>query len=227
MFSLFGEATDRLCKKLDAAASDGEDVEMESFFSRLTLDIIDKAVFNYDFDSLSVDTGIVEAIYTVLKEVEDRSTSPIPFWEIPKWKDISQKLKKVNAALKLGRAIFASGSPFDPVEVLHGGVSALITKALASMGAHIASGFNRIAGIQLTINHLKSTVLGDFTVAKAMPINVGKSIQVWDVHLSKCDSSNSEIKMLVASSRVTLLCNLPVPETLAWLPRSGSEGRVT
>ncbi|KAL8557740.1 hypothetical protein ACS0TY_005011 [Phlomoides rotata] len=101
MFSLFGEATDRLCKKLDAAASDGEDVEMESLFSRLTLDIIGKAVFNYDFDSLSVDTGIVEAVYTVLKEAEDRSTSPIPFWEIPIWKDISPKLKKVNAALKL------------------------------------------------------------------------------------------------------------------------------
>lgn len=60
MISLFGEATDRLCKKLDNAASDGEDVEMESLFSRLTLDIIGKAVFNYDFDSLEVDTGIVE-----------------------------------------------------------------------------------------------------------------------------------------------------------------------
>lgn len=62
MISLFGEATDRLCKKLDVAASDGEDVEMESLFSRLTLDIIGKAVFNYDFDSLKVDTGIVEVL---------------------------------------------------------------------------------------------------------------------------------------------------------------------
>ena len=60
MISLFGRATDRLCEKLDAAASDGEDVEMESLFSRLTLDIIGKAVFNYDFDSLTNDTGIVE-----------------------------------------------------------------------------------------------------------------------------------------------------------------------
>lgn len=128
MFSLFGQATDRLCKKLEAAASDGEDVEMESLFSRLTLDIIGKAVFNYDFDSLSVDTGIVEvssselfsvahdhllirstnvnifleqAVYTVLREAEDRSVAPIPFWEIPIWKDISPKLKKVNTALKL------------------------------------------------------------------------------------------------------------------------------
>ncbi|KAK4605688.1 hypothetical protein RGQ29_000124 [Quercus rubra] len=101
MISLFGQATDRLCKKLDAAASDGEDVEMESLFSRLTLDIIGKAVFNYDFDSLTNDTGIVEAVYTVLREAEDRSVSPIPFWEIPIWKDISPRQKRVSAALKL------------------------------------------------------------------------------------------------------------------------------
>lgn len=60
MIGLFSQATDRLCKKLDAAASTGESVEMESLFSRLTLDIIGKAVFNYDFDSLTNDTGIVE-----------------------------------------------------------------------------------------------------------------------------------------------------------------------
>ncbi|KAK7852878.1 protein lutein deficient 5 [Quercus suber] len=101
MISLFGQATDRLCKKLDAAASDGEDVEMESLFSRLTLDIIGKAVFNYDFDSLTNDTGIIEAVYTVLREAEDRSVSPIPVWEIPIWKDISPRQKRVSAALKL------------------------------------------------------------------------------------------------------------------------------
>lgn len=101
MISLFGEATDRLCKKLDAAAFYGEDVEMESLFSRLTLDIIGRAVFNYDFDSLTNDTGIVEAVYTVLREAEDRSVAPIPIWEIPIWKDISPKQKKVAAALKL------------------------------------------------------------------------------------------------------------------------------
>ncbi|CAH9116206.1 unnamed protein product [Cuscuta europaea] len=101
MIGLFGQATDRLCKKLDASASEREDVEMESLFSRLTLDIIGKALFNYDFDSLTVDTGIVEAVYIVLREAEDRSVAPIPLWEIPIWKDISPKLKKVNKALKL------------------------------------------------------------------------------------------------------------------------------
>uniref|UniRef100_A0A0D9VMQ0 Cytochrome P450 n=1 Tax=Leersia perrieri TaxID=77586 RepID=A0A0D9VMQ0_9ORYZ len=101
MIGLFGEASDRLCQKLDKAASDGEDVEMESLFSRLTLDVIGKAVFNYDFDSLSYDNGIVEAVYVTLREAEMRSTSPIPTWEIPIWKDISPRQKKVNEALAL------------------------------------------------------------------------------------------------------------------------------
>nr|UEN74740.1 protein lutein defecient 5 [Silybum marianum] len=101
MIGLFAQATDRLCKKLDDAAYNGEDVEMESLFSRLTLDIIGKAVFNYDFDSLTTDNGIVEAVYTVLREAEDRSVSPIPTWEIPIWKDISPRQKKVNGSLKL------------------------------------------------------------------------------------------------------------------------------
>ena len=43
----------------------------------------------------------VQAVYTVLREAEDRSIQPIPFWEIPIWKDISPKQKKVNASLKL------------------------------------------------------------------------------------------------------------------------------
>lgn len=101
MINLFGQATERLCNKLYAAASDGEDVEMESLFSRLTLDIIGKALFNYDFDSLTNDTGIVKAVYDVLREAEDRSVSPIPFWEIPIWKDISPRQRKVAVALRL------------------------------------------------------------------------------------------------------------------------------
>ncbi|EHA8591274.1 protein LUTEIN DEFICIENT 5, chloroplastic [Cocos nucifera] len=101
MINLFGEASYGLCTKLDAAASDGEDVEMESLFSRLTLDIIGKAVFNYEFDSLTYDNGIVEAVYTVLREAEMRSTSPIPTWEIPIWKDISPRQRKATEALKL------------------------------------------------------------------------------------------------------------------------------
>uniref|UniRef100_A0A453Q439 Cytochrome P450 n=1 Tax=Aegilops tauschii subsp. strangulata TaxID=200361 RepID=A0A453Q439_AEGTS len=101
MIGLFGKASGRLCEKLDKAAAEGEAVEMESLFSRLTLDVIGKAVFNYDFDSLSYDNGMVEAVYVTLREAEMRSTAPIPTWKIPIWKDVSPRQRKVNEALVL------------------------------------------------------------------------------------------------------------------------------
>ncbi|KAK4432129.1 1,4-dihydroxy-2-naphthoyl-CoA thioesterase 1 [Sesamum alatum] len=101
----------------------------------------------------------------------------------------------------------------QPFKVLHGGVSALIAEALVGIGAHTASRFQRVAGIHLSISHLESAQEGDFVVAEAAPVNIGKSIQVWEVQLSKCDPSKPEIKTLISSSRVTALCILPVPES--------------
>eukprot|EP00250_Pteridium_aquilinum_P001234 c11442_g1_i1 orf=695-2461(-) len=101
MVGLFGRITEHLCSKLDVAARGGVEVEMESLFSRLTLDIIGKAVFNYDFGSLSYDKGLVEAVYIALREAEYRSVSVIPYWNIPIIKDLSPQQQKVRAALKL------------------------------------------------------------------------------------------------------------------------------
>jgi carotene epsilon-monooxygenase len=58
---------------------------MEKVFSELTLDIIGRAVFNYDFNSVSEEGNnpVIGAVYTALKEVETRSLDFAPVWKLP------------------------------------------------------------------------------------------------------------------------------------------------
>ncbi|KAM0845372.1 hypothetical protein ACQ4PT_056413 [Festuca glaucescens] len=102
----------------------------------------------------------------------------------------------------------------QPFRVLHGGVSAMVSEGLASMGAHMASGFRRVAGVHLSINHFRSAAVGDLVHARAVPVHIGRSTQVWEVKLWKVDPESPEKKTRIAEPRVTLLCNLPVPENL-------------
>ncbi|XP_015069082.1 1,4-dihydroxy-2-naphthoyl-CoA thioesterase 1-like [Solanum pennellii] len=102
----------------------------------------------------------------------------------------------------------------NPFEVLHGGVSALIAESLASIGAYVASGFDRVAGVHVSIHHIKSANLGEIVYAEAKPLNVGKSIHVWEVNLWKNNSLILGERMLISSSRVTIKTNMPLPKNV-------------
>ncbi|ESQ29788.1 hypothetical protein EUTSA_v10023991mg [Eutrema salsugineum] len=62
----------------------------------------------------------------------------------------------------------------QPFKVLHGGISALIAEALASLGAGIASDYKRVVGIHISIHHIRPAVLGDSIFAESFPVFVGQ-----------------------------------------------------
>lgn len=88
MIILFGDCGDRLTTDLDKRAVAQTPIDMEERFCSVTLDIIGKAVFNYDFGSVTKESPIIKAVYRVLREAEHRSNSFIPYWNLPyadKW----------------------------------------------------------------------------------------------------------------------------------------------
>ena len=88
MVLMFADRAQILSDDLVAKSKAGKVVDMEERFCSVTLDIIGKAVFNYDFGSVTKESPIVKSVYRVLREAEHRSSSFIPYWNLPyadKW----------------------------------------------------------------------------------------------------------------------------------------------
>lgn len=65
MLLAYDKSIGKWCLKLlfeQAYANSGEAIDMEACFSQLTLDVIGKSVFNYDFDALKTDSPIIQVI---------------------------------------------------------------------------------------------------------------------------------------------------------------------
>jgi len=89
-----------------------------------------------------------------------------------------------------------------------------MAEVTASIGCYVASGYRRLAGVQLSINHVGPARLGDLVQATATPIQLGRKIQVWEVQIWRIDPSTSERKDLVSTARVTLLANLATSQVM-------------
>lgn len=88
MINLFGDCAERLIDDLEVKEKENLTVDMEERFCSVSLDIIGKSVFNYDFGSTTKESPVVKAVYRVLREAEHRSSSFIPYWNLPyaeKW----------------------------------------------------------------------------------------------------------------------------------------------
>ena len=69
MCKVFTDCNRPLIDKLDSFSSSGQVLNMETEFCSVALDIIGKAVFNYDFGSVTKESPVIQAVYSTLKEV--------------------------------------------------------------------------------------------------------------------------------------------------------------
>eukprot|EP00471_Norrisiella_sphaerica_P000810 CAMPEP_0184487964 /NCGR_PEP_ID=MMETSP0113_2-20130426/10441_1 /TAXON_ID=91329 /ORGANISM="Norrisiella sphaerica, Strain BC52" /LENGTH=657 /DNA_ID=CAMNT_0026870409 /DNA_START=370 /DNA_END=2343 /DNA_ORIENTATION=+ len=83
MISVFARASSTLMDDLDHAATVGRATDMEERFGSVALDIIGKAVFNYEFGSTQRTSPVVKAAIDTLREAEHRSMIPLPYWKLP------------------------------------------------------------------------------------------------------------------------------------------------
>ena len=87
----------------------------------------------------------------------------------------------------------------QPAGVLHGGASVALAETLASWAAAFAvdRSQHHCVGIEINANHLRPASSG-FVIGIARPIQLGKSLHVWEVRIS------DEKDKLVCVSRVTM-----------------------
>jgi hypothetical protein len=60
-----------LLRRAQGVAASGGSIDMEACFSQLTLDVIGKAVFNYDFDALTASSPLIQACLPAVDRCAD------------------------------------------------------------------------------------------------------------------------------------------------------------
>jgi uncharacterized protein (TIGR00369 family) len=105
---------------------------------------------------------------------------------------IGFELEKASATSIEGRFVVSERSA-QSYGVLHGGISAFLAESLGSLGAIIASGFQQVAGVEVSTSHLQPAPVGMEIEVKATPIHIGRRLQVWEVKLISAKSSHNDL----------------------------------
>jgi 1,4-dihydroxy-2-naphthoyl-CoA hydrolase len=93
----------------------------------------------------------------------------------------------------------------QPYGILHGGATASLCETVASYGAALSAGPERVVvGMELNVNHLQAVDAGHVT-ATGTPVHVGRTTAVWDMKV------RDDPGRLVAVGRLTLLIREPRP----------------
>ncbi len=87
----------------------------------------------------------------------------------------------------------------QPYGMLHGGASAALSETLGSIAGNMCCPEDKCClGLEINANHLRGVFAGSKVTARAEPVHIGISTQVWNV------SIRDDKEELVCISRLTL-----------------------
>lgn len=88
----------------------------------------------------------------------------------------------------------------QPFGILHGGASVTLAETLASVGGwlNLEDEDMTAVGVEINANHIRSVSNGGRVTGTAMPVHLGRKIQVWQITIT------DERDRLVCTSRCTL-----------------------
>lgn len=135
--------------------------------------------------------------------IEDTVKDKVDFLmnKSPKNMAHSMGVEFLEISRKIMRASMEVGpQTIQPFGMLHGGASVALSETLCSVGAWLnVSDPDKIAvGVEINANHLRPARLGTTVFATAKPIQIGRTIQVW-----QCTIVN-EMEKPICISRCTL-----------------------
>jgi len=92
----------------------------------------------------------------------------------------------------------------QPMGIMHGGASCALAESVGSMAAAFCVDVSSeyCVGLSLNTNHIKAVKSG-LVIAKAKPLHLGRSTQVWSIL-----SHNEDNKLVAASQLTMVVCQL-------------------
>ncbi|MFN2609612.1 MAG: PaaI family thioesterase [Actinomycetota bacterium] len=88
----------------------------------------------------------------------------------------------------------------QPYGMLHGGASAVLAEGMASVGAWLNAPDKLVMGIEIKVNHLRPVTKG-YVTGVAIPISVGRTVQVWQITLTNDEDKPSAFAVCTIAVR--------------------------